>query len=44
MTEIISTRVPDNMAKDLEEIEKEENSDRATVIRKLLAFVIIIKI
>jgi len=37
MTEIVSTRVPDNMAKDLEEIEKEENSDRATVIRKLLS-------
>ena len=37
MTEIVSTRVPDNMAKDLEEIEKEEKTDRATVVRKLLA-------
>jgi predicted HTH domain antitoxin len=37
MTEIVSTRVPDNMAKDLEEIEKEEKADRATVVRKLLA-------
>jgi len=36
MTEIVSTRVSDNMAKDLEEIEKEERIDRATVIRKLL--------
>jgi predicted HTH domain antitoxin len=37
MTEIVSTRVPDGMAKDLEEIEKEEKTDRATVVRKLLA-------
>jgi predicted HTH domain antitoxin len=37
MTEIVSTRVPDEMAKDLEEIEKEEKADRATVVRKLLA-------
>jgi len=37
MTEIVSTRVPDDMAKDLEEIEKEEKTDRATVVRKLLA-------
>lgn len=37
MTEIVSTRVPDDMAKDLEEIEKEEKADRATVVRKLLA-------
>ena len=37
MTEIVSTRVTDNMAKDLEEIEKEENTDRATTVRKLLA-------
>lgn len=36
MTEIVSTRVSDTMAKDLEEIEKEEKSDRATVVRKLL--------
>lgn len=37
MTEVISTRIPDEVAKDLEEIEKEEKTDRATVIRKLLA-------
>jgi predicted HTH domain antitoxin len=37
MTEIVSTRVPEDMAKDIEEIEKEEMSDRATVVRKLLA-------
>jgi predicted HTH domain antitoxin len=37
MTEIVSTRVPDDMAKDIEEIEKEERADRATVVRKLLA-------
>jgi predicted HTH domain antitoxin len=37
MTEVISTRVPDEIARDLREIEKEEKADRATVIRKLLA-------
>lgn len=37
MTEIVSTRVPEDMAKDIEEIEKEEKADRATVVRKLLA-------
>ena len=37
MAEIVSTRVPDYMAKDLKAIEKEENSDRATVVRKLLS-------
>lgn len=37
MTEIISTRIPDSVARDLEEIEKEEKTDRATVIRRLLA-------
>ena len=37
MTEIISTRIPDKVARDLKEIEKEEKTDRATVIRKLLA-------
>jgi len=36
LTEIISTRVPDDVARDLEQIEKEEQTDRATVIRKLL--------
>ena len=37
MTEIVSTRVSGDMAKDLEEIEKEENTDRATIVRKFLA-------
>ena len=37
MTEIVSTRVTDSMAKDLAEIEKEEKTDRATIVRKLLA-------
>lgn len=37
MTETVSTRIPNDMAKDLKEIEKEEKADRATVIRKLLA-------
>jgi len=37
MTEIISARVPDEMARDLKEIEKEEKTDRATLLRKLLA-------
>jgi predicted HTH domain antitoxin len=36
VTEVISTRIPDKLAKDLKEIEKEEESDRATTIRKLL--------
>ena len=37
MTEIVSTRVSEDMAKEIKEIEKEEKSDRATVVRKLLA-------
>ena len=37
MTEVISTRVPKEIADDLREIEREEKTDRATVIRKLLA-------
>lgn len=37
MTEIISTRLPEEIAKDLREIEKEEKADRATIVRKLLA-------
>lgn len=37
VTGVVSTRVSDDLAKDLEEIEKEEKTDRATVIRKLLA-------
>ena len=36
MTEVISTRISENLARDLEEIEREEMTDRATVIRKLL--------
>jgi len=36
MTEIISTRVPEDIAKDLKEIEKEEQTDRATIVRRLL--------
>jgi len=36
MTEIISTRIPDDVVRELEEIEKEEKTDRGTVIRKLL--------
>jgi len=36
MTEIISTRIPEDIAKDLKEIEKEEKMDRATTIRRLL--------
>jgi len=36
MTEIISTRVPEDIAKDLKEIEKEEKIDRATIVRRLL--------
>jgi predicted HTH domain antitoxin len=35
MSEIVSTRIPDEVARDLKEIE-EEKTDRATVIRKLL--------
>lgn len=36
MTEVVSTRVSEEMAKELEEIEREEKTDRATVLRKLL--------
>jgi len=36
VTEVISTRISDKLARDLKEIEKEEESDRATTIRKLL--------
>ena len=36
MTEVVSTRISGDLAKDLEEIEREEMTDRATVIRKLL--------
>lgn len=37
LVEVVSTRVSDDMARDLVEIEKEEKADRATVVRKLLA-------
>lgn len=37
MTEVISTRIPNDVAKDLKKIEEEEKTDRATIIRKLLA-------
>jgi len=37
MTEIVSTRVPDELARDLRKIEEVEKADRATVLRKLLA-------
>lgn len=37
MTKVISTRIPDQVDKDLKEIEEEERTDRATIIRKLLA-------
>jgi predicted HTH domain antitoxin len=37
MTEVISTRISDKLARDLKEIEREEQSDRATTVRKLLA-------
>lgn len=37
LTEIISTRIPSEMARDLKEIEKEEKTDRATLVRRLLA-------
>jgi len=36
MGEIVSTRIPEEIAKILKEIEEEEQTDRATVIRKLL--------
>jgi hypothetical protein len=32
MTEIISTRVPEDISRDLKEIEKEEKTDRATTV------------
>ncbi|GBC71769.1 hypothetical protein HRbin02_01557 [Candidatus Calditenuaceae archaeon HR02] len=40
MAEVISTRVPEEVAAALREIEEDENADRATVLRKLLAAVI----
>ena len=37
MAEIVSTRAPKDMAKDIEEIEKEERVGHATMVRRLLA-------
>jgi predicted HTH domain antitoxin len=37
MTEVITTRISDKLARDLRKIEEEEQTDRATTIRKLLA-------
>mgnify|MGYP001123464260 CR=1 FL=1 len=37
MTEVVSTRVPNELAKDLAKIEEVEKADRATIVRKLLA-------
>jgi predicted HTH domain antitoxin len=34
---VITARVPEDLIKDLERIEREEHSDRAEVIRKLVA-------
>ncbi len=37
MTEIVSTRIPDELAEDLAKIEEVEKSDRAAVLRRLLS-------
>lgn len=37
ITEIVSTRVSEELARELRQIEEEEKTDRATVVRKLLA-------
>lgn len=34
---IITTRIPDKMLKDVEQVEKTEHTDRAEAVRKLLA-------
>lgn len=34
---VITTRVPEKLLKDVEKVEKEEHTDRAGVVRKLLA-------
>lgn len=36
MKKVISTRIPEEIDKELKEIEREEGADRATVVRKLL--------
>ena len=37
LADVVSTRVSDDMARDLEEIELEEKTDRASVVRRLLS-------
>jgi len=37
MTEVLSTRIPHGLAKDLAKIQEVEKSDRATVLRRLLS-------
>lgn len=37
LTEVVSARIPDELARDLARIEQTEKSDRATVLRKLLS-------
>lgn len=34
--EVLTTRIPEDLLRDIQEIEKEERSERAEVIRKLL--------
>ena len=34
---VITARIPENLLEDLEKVEKEEHTDRAEVIRKLLS-------
>ncbi len=34
--EVLTTRIPEDLLKDIREIEKEERSERAEVVRKLL--------
>lgn len=40
MGEVISTRLPEEILRDLKEIEEEEKADRATVVRRLLAWAV----
>jgi len=34
--EVLTTRIPDDLLRDIQEIEKDERSERAEVVRKLL--------
>ncbi len=34
--EVLTTRIPDDLLRDIQEIEKEERSERAEVVRRLL--------